>query len=126
MKKSIIMLLGAILASHVLCAPAWGDEDVNIIIVDPNGPAAEVLHRSPAQAPVLCLLAEDCLNVAFLSNLGSVSVEIENQTTGEYTQTVVNAVAGPMVFPFSGNAGFWTITFSLADGTVYYGEFSLI
>jgi len=117
------MLLGAILASLVLCAPAWGDEDVNIIIVDPNGPAAEVLHRSPAQAPVLCSLAEGYLKVTFLSNLGSVSIEIENQTTGEYSQTVANAMAGPMVFPISGNAGFWTITFTLSNGAVYYSDF---
>lgn len=125
MKKGFIMLLGAILASLVLCAPAWGDEDVNIIIVDPNDSGAEVIHRLPAQAPVLCSLVENSLEVTFLFNLGAITVEIENQTTGEYSQTVMNAVAGPMVFPISGNAGFWTITFTLSNGAVYYGEFVL-
>lgn len=39
------MLLGAFLASFVFAPSVRGDEDVNIIIVDPNAPGAEVLHR---------------------------------------------------------------------------------
>lgn len=125
MKKILVMLLGALLASLALSAPARGDEDVNIIIVDPHDPSAEVLHRDATQVPITCTVADSYLEVTFLSNLGSVSVEIENQTTGEYTQTSVNSAISPAIFPISGNAGFWTITFTLPDGTVYYGEFTI-
>ena len=61
--------------------------------------------------------------VNFLFNLGYVSVEIENQTTGEYDQTVVNAQEGPMLFPISGTAGQWAITFTLPGGVVLNGYF---
>ena len=120
------MLLGAILASLVFSLPVRGDEDVNIIIVNPNDSISEVLHRDPTLAPVLCTLTEASLNVTFFLDQGFISVEIENQTTGEYTQTLVNTADGSAIFPFSGNPGFWTIIFSLSDGTVYYGEFSIV
>lgn len=104
-----------------LALPAVADEPANIIIINPK--ADEVIHRNPQQVPITCVCLSQALEVSFLSNLGAVSVEIENETTGEYTHTVVNAVAGPMVFPISGNAGFWTITFTLSNGAVYYGDF---
>lgn len=116
------MLLGALLASFVLSFPVRGDEDVNIIIVDPNAPGAEVVHRDSC-VPIICTLSANCLSVTFLESLGQISVEIENHTTGEYNQTIVNAVTGPMVFPISGTAGQWSITFTLSNGTMYYGEF---
>jgi hypothetical protein len=121
MKKCLIMLLGAILASFVFAPSVRGDEDVNIIIVDPNAPGAEVLHRD-ASVPITCTLSSNCLYVTFLESLGSTSVEIENHTTGEYNQTVVNAQIGSTVFPISGTAGQWSITFTLSNGTIYYGE----
>ena len=112
------MLLGALLASFVLSLPVRGDEDVNIIIVDPNAPGAEVLHRD-ASVPITCTLSSNCLYVTFLESLGSTSVDIENHTTGEYNQTVVNAQIGSTVFPISGITGNWSITFTLTNGTIY-------
>lgn len=123
MKKGIIMLLGAIVAQLTFSPLAKGGEDVNIIIVDPTDAGAEVLHRDSAQAPILCTLEEDYLEVTFLSSMGYVSVEIENLTSGEYNLTMINAVIGSEIFPISGNPGTWTITFTLSDGTVYYGAF---
>lgn len=122
MKKFLIMLLGAILALFSVSFSARGDE-VTLIIIYPHGPDVPVLHRDETSSPIQCNLDQGYLEVTFLSDLGFVSVEIENQTTSEYTQTVVNSAVGLAIFPISGNAGFWSITFSLSDGTVYYGEF---
>lgn len=124
MKKRSIMLLGALLASFVLSLPVRGDEDVNIIIVDPNAPGAEVLHRD-ASVPITCTLSSNCLYVTFLESLGSTFVEIENHTTGECNQTVVNAQIGSTAFPISGTAGNWSITFTLTNGTIYQGSFNI-
>ena len=63
--------------------------------------------------------------VNYLYDLGSVTVEIENQTTGEYCQSVVNALAGPMPFIISGTSGHWRISFTLSSGIFYYGEFDI-
>lgn len=81
--------------------------------------------KAPILIPLDCVYYSNpsTIVVNFHSSLGSVSVEIENQTTGEYSQTMVNAVAGPRSFPISGNAGFWTVTFTLSNGAVYYGDF---
>lgn len=58
--------------------------------------------------------------------MGSVSAEIENESTGEYSQTTINATQGVHPFLISGNAGHWTITFTISSGVVYYGEFDII
>lgn len=125
MKKGIIMLLGAFFVQLVFSPFVQGGEDVNIIIANTQEAIEEVVHRDPASAPIMCTLEEGYLDVTFLINIGFVFIEIENLTTGEYTQTAVNSATGSAVFPISGNAGFWTITFSLSDGTMYYGEFEI-
>ena len=85
-----------------------------------------MIHRAPAQIPISCFLEDNAsLMVFFLADLGSVSVEIENQTTGEYNQTTMNALAGPALFPISGTSGHWTITFTLTSGVRYCGEFDI-
>ena len=125
MKKCLIMLLGAFLASFVFAPSVRGDEDVNIIIVDPNAPGAEVLHRD-ASVPIMCKLSANCLYVTFLESLGSTSVEIENHSTGEYNQTIVNAQIGSTVFPISGTTGHWSISLTLDTGVQYIGTFSIM
>ena len=125
MKKVLIMLRWALLALISFPFSAKGDGPATPIIVSPQSSNGTVLHRDLSSVPILCMREGDCLEVIFLENLGSVSVEIENQTTGEYTQTVVNALAGSMLFPISGTAGLWTITFTLSSGGQYYGTFNI-
>lgn len=120
MKNKALRFIIAVIAVMMSALPAKADERVDILIVDPT---SGVIHRAPA--PISCWLVGDELYATFPENIGSVTVEIENQTTGEYTQTVVNSAVGSAIFPISGNAGFWTIIFSLSDGTVYFGEFTL-
>lgn len=102
------------------------DENPIIIRVVIDQTTGEVIHRTPAQIPLTCLLDDYAyLVVDYLENLGTVSVEIENQTTGEYNQTTMNALAGPALFPISGTSGHWTITFTLTSGVRYCGEFDI-
>ena len=114
-----------------MLTPVWdsradgGDDPITIPIEEGGSNDPGPLFRNPS--PIICVYNEMTyfLDVTFLVDLGSVVVEIENQTTGEYTQTQVNAQAGPMPFFISGTAGHWTITFSLSNGVQYYGEFDL-
>ncbi len=113
-----------VLLTVFLFSPAKGE--VTEIVVCRSDSNAQVIHRAPAQSPIMCFLEDDTnLVVTLLDNLGTISMEIENQTTGEYDQTYVNALVGPMVFVISGTSGLWSITFILTDGTVYSGEFNL-
>ncbi len=104
-----------------------GDEGETVVIRDAilNGPA--IPPKAPVAIPIECVFYPSSFTIIvdFLTNLGFVSVEIENQTTGEYSQTTVNAVAGPMAFPISGTSGDWSITFTLTDGTIYQGTFNI-
>ena len=94
------------------------------IVREPTPPGSEVLHRAPAQVPISCFLEDDSYVVVnFFADMGTVSVEIENQTTGDNYQATVNALAGPMILPISGISGHWRIIFILADGEKYSGDF---
>jgi len=60
---------------------------------------------------------------ATLSNAGvEVEVEFVNHTTNE-TDSYVIPGTGSSILPISGTSGYWTITFILADGSVYVGNF---
>lgn len=58
-------------------------------------------------------------------HLGSISVEIENLTTGAYSQATVNATQGVHPFLISGDVGTYEIIFTLSDGRVYFGSFEI-
>lgn len=125
MKAKLFFLITALIAvANVYSA---GAEVVPINIVrEPTPPGSEVLHRAPAQVPIGCLLEDNSyLVVNIFADLGTVSIEIENQTTGENNQTTVKALAGQMIFPISASQGHWVITFTLQGGVIYYGEFNL-
>ena len=102
---------------------ADGDDPVTIPIEEGGGNESGPTYRGPIPISCVLHLSTSVIEGNFFLDLGAVSVEIENQTTGEYSQTIVNAQAGPMFFPISGTVGFWTVTFTLSCGTEYLGMF---
>lgn len=83
------------------------------------------IYRGPESYPFSCFLYDTEIEVSFSQNLGTVSVEIDNMTTGEHSQTTLNAIVGQQYLPISGSIGSWGIIFSLPDGTQFYGLFSI-
>lgn len=122
--KKVIYYFAAILIALSFPQSVKADGEVDIILVNPS-PDPDVVHRGPESAPITCQAYSDLILLFFYSSLGNVLIEVENLTTNEYNQTVVNAQAGPMIFPISGNSGLWSITFSLSTGARYYGEFNI-
>lgn len=120
MKKKLFLSLAVL--SLLFTPVAKADEEVIVTLVNPETPS-EIIHRS--QVPITCVLISETLRVNFLDSLGSVSVEIENHTTGEYDQMQINAQAGPMLFLISGTAGCWSISFTLSNGFRYEGVFNI-
>lgn len=60
-----------------------------------------------------------------LANSGTIiSVELVNNTTNETACFVIQG-SSSSILPISGTAGCWTITLTLIEGTVYFGEFVL-
>ncbi|MBR6875115.1 MAG: DUF3244 domain-containing protein [Bacteroidales bacterium] len=125
MKAKLLFLITALIAVANTFSAEAQVVPINIVR-EPTPPGSEVSHRAPAQVPINCFLEDNSyLVVNFFADLGTVAVEIENRTTGELTQTTVNAFAGTMVFPISASQGHWVITFTLQGGVIYYGEFNL-
>ena len=125
---AIVLSLGLICPVVSLYANTSGDGDVtDILITEGNNQGGTPGYYAPALVPIQAAyyLPLSTIYVDFLFNLGSVTVEIENETTGAYTQFVVNATQGIHPFVISGTAGHWTITFVLSNGVAYYGEFDI-
>lgn len=126
MKKILLLVFAAFLAPSV-----WGytmqDPDDPVLIPMETLEGETGGSRSPSIIPIVASYsaALSSICVCYSWNLGSVTVEIENQTTGEYAQTLVNAMVGSTAFLISGTAGHWTITFTLFGGTKYVGEFDI-
>ncbi len=127
MKRFLLFAAALLLTIPFNALRADGDEPVEIIIGDGGSMEGGPTHHAPSLIPMSCYYSPvlSSILVNYQIDLGSVTIEIENLTTGEYGQTLVNALAGPMVLPISGTAGQWTITFTLASGTVYCGEFAI-
>lgn len=103
------------------------DGDETDIIIGEVGSGGGTIFHAPALVPIQALYypSLSTIYVNFLYDLGTVSVEIENETTGAYSQSVINATQGVHPFLISGASGHWTITFTLSNGVVFYGEFTI-
>lgn len=123
MKRFVEALLLFLLISPT-CLFADGDE-TDIVIEEAGSSGGGTIFHAPTYVPIGCLFQNSfsTIVVVFLANLGSVSIQIENSTTGETDVTTVNAIAGPMLLPISGSDGLWRITFILSNGVVYSGSF---
>ena len=58
-------------------------------------------------------------------DIGQVAIEIENQTTGEFIQSTVNANQGTHPFSLPNIAGDYVALFTLPNGRVYRGVFEI-
>ena len=82
-------------------------------------------HGTVIPIQVFYSSALSAVNVYFFDNLGDVTVEIENTDTAEYHSYLVDSSLGGDSFLISGDPGHYTITFTLANGTEYIGEWEL-
>lgn len=128
MKKIFLLLVVLFSCAPLMSAQTGGGDDPIIIFVGSGGNegGASGIH-APIQIPIQAAYYSSLstIMVNFLYDLGSVSVETENETTGEYAQTIINATQGFHPFLISGTEGHWSITFTLSNGVVYFGEFNI-
>lgn len=65
------------------------------------------------------------INILFHYDLGDIYIDLMNMETGEYVSNIIDSSVGNVIIPFSGEEGYYTITFTLADGVTYIGEFEI-
>lgn len=128
MKKLLLLFLSLCLFAPMVSAQSGGNEDpITIIIGEFGDTGGSPSHHAPALIPIQAAYYSSITTILvdFLYDLGSVFVEIENQTTGSYSQTTINATQGVYPFVITGVTGHWVIVFTLENGRVYSGGFDV-
>lgn len=137
MKKVLFWILCLMLTASFSCSrdkTKEGDEPIPILIIeggtDIGGTGFHEGGSYSEYSGVILFTAayypsQSSVVFEFLSDLGSVSVTVVNQTTGRTTRAILNAVKGTQSILISGDAGVYRITITLPNGKVYSGSFKI-
>lgn len=117
--RKVLTLLCAISSALSLFATTINDDDKTIPVpIIREGTKKGGILRSPEQVPLSVFLIKDMsvLNIQFQRNVGELYIDLENKSTGGYVSDIIDSRIGNVIIPFSGEEGYYTITFTLADG----------
>ena len=121
MRKVILILLSLLTANFVMYSQ---NEDIKPIVVKEKTTQGTKENHAPAKVQVECFYYSytNSLELSFLSNLGTVDVVLENQTTGEIHDYVGNSASGRMVVPIEPNTAY-RMDITTENGHIYYAVF---
>lgn len=121
MRKVILILLSLLTANIAVYSQ---NEDIKpIVVIEETKPNTKG-NLAPAKVQVECFYYSytNSLELSFLSNLGTVDVVLENQTTGELQNYVGNSASGRMVIPVEPNTAY-RMDITTENGHNYYAVF---
>ena len=121
MRKVILILLSLLTANIAVYSQ---NEDIKTILVKEKTNSNIKGNLAPAKVQVECFYYSytNSLELSFLSNLGTVDVVLENQTTGEIHDYVGNSASGRMVIPIEPNTAY-RMDITTENGHIYYAVF---
>lgn len=121
MRKVILILLSLLTANFVMYSQ---NEDIKPIVVKEKTTQGTKENHAPAKVQVECFYysSTNSLELSFLSNLGTVDVVLENQTTGELQNYVGNSASGRMVIPVEPDTAY-RMDITTENGHNYYAVF---
>ncbi len=121
MRKVILILLSLLTANIAVYSQ---NEDIIPIVVKEKTTQGTKENHAPAKVQVECFYYSytNSLELSFLSNLGTVDVVLENQTTGELQNYVGNSASGRMVIPIEPNTAY-RMDITTENGHNYYAVF---
>lgn len=121
MRKVILILLSLLTANFVMYSQ---NEDIKPIVVKEKTTQGTKENHAPAKVQVECFYYSytNSLELSFLSNLGTVDVVLENQTTGEIRNYVGNSASGRMVIPVEPDTAY-RMDITTENGHNYYAVF---
>ena len=117
--KQFILLLGFILPA-TWCGAYYttsmdGPSPIQIMTIQTQG--------EPKTSSIQASINGHWLSVVFLENLGQVTVEVSSTTVGEVETESTPTPNGVNIYiPATGS---YIVTFTLANGDIYYGEFEV-
>ena len=100
------------------------NEDIIPIVVKEKTTQGTKENHAPAKVQVECFYYSytNSLELSFLSNLGTVDVVLENQTTGEIRNYVGNSASGRMVIYVEPDSAY-RMDITTENGRNYYSVF---
>ena len=121
MRKVILILLSLLTANFAMYSQ---NEDIIPIVVKEKTTQGTKENHAPAKVQVECFYYSytNSLELSFLSNLGTVNVVLENQTTGEIQNYVGNSASGRMVIPVEPDTAY-RMDITTENGHNYYAVF---
>lgn len=121
MRKVILILLSLLTANIAVYSQK---EDIKPIIVKEETKPNTKGNLAPAKVQVECFYYSytNSLELSFLSNLGTVDVVLENQTTGELQNYVGNSASGRMVILVEPDTAY-RMDITTENGHNYYAVF---
>ncbi len=121
MRKVILILLSLLTANIAVYSQ---NEDIIPIVVKEKTTQGTKENHAPAKVQVECFYYSytNSLELSFLSNLGTVDVVLENQTTGELQNYVGNSASGRMVIPVEPDTAY-RMDITTENGHNYYAVF---
>ena len=121
MRKVILILLSLLTANFVMYSQ---NEDIKPIVVKEKTTQGTKENHAPAKVQVECFYYSytNSLELSFLSNLGTLNVVLENQTTGEIQNYVGNSATGRMVIPVEPDTAY-RMDITTENGHNYYAVF---
>lgn len=99
------------------------EDIIPIVVIEETKPNTKG-NLAPAKVQVECFYYSsiNSLELSFLSNLGTVDVVLENQTTGEIQNYVGNSATGRMVIPVEPDTAY-RMDITTENGHNYYAVF---
>lgn len=125
--RNHLFLLTAIMFALSGAASLYAEED-NIPKEVPlaSNPTKEGVFRSPGIAAITCYFLEGELTFIFSTDLGAVECEVVRLSDQTVYETIFYATNGGYDSLYvSTAADDYEITLTCADGTIYYGEYSV-
>ena len=86
-------------------------------------------NRSLTQQPIECCYMGmmNLIQTTFSANLGEVTLEVINTSTGEiYYDSFDSGLTPQTLLSISGDSGYYTITYTTESGDIYEGTLTLI
>ena len=121
MRKVILILLSLLTAN--IAVYSQNEDIIPIVVIEETKPNTKG-NLAPAKVQVECFYYSsiNSLELSFLSNLGTVDVVLENQTTGEIQNYVGNSATGRMVIPVEPDTAY-RMDITTENGHNYYAVF---
>lgn len=123
MNRTILTLLLAIVCMPLLSLTIKTNDDgaVVVIVTEKVGQGKTQTNRAPARPQIECYYypSSNSVELSFLSNLGMVTVVLENLTTGEICDYVSDSSTGRMIFPVNPDNSY-QMDITTCSGHSYY------